>query len=350
MSTSDLQIRQVEKAEYPKWRAVLAAAPEGTNYQLPEYLAALSEVTGGSSRLLGIFRGKTELLGGIGLYLRRTRLGTAATSRLLLYYNGPFLEPAPSNFPYRRESYRRELLEALEAHLRTERLEYIRFKSREVENDYRPFIHRGWRAEPFYSYEIPLRDLESQWSRVDKNLRRLIRRGRDCGLTFTEHGDFDSFFDMHEEIHRRKNGPIYLSRTEFRYFIDTLISNDIGRLFQVSLPSGEPAASQLVLLGPHPVAHTLAAAAFEEHQHTGCNAFMRWSTCEWLSARGHTAVDLTDAHNPSVARFKGNLGSTLTMGLQVTLPAQASVRLVDSAFELAHRAASKLRRVLLGRK
>jgi len=348
MSTSDLQIRQVEKAEYPKWRAVLAAAPEGTNYQLPEYLAALSEVTGGSSRLLGIFRGKTELLGGIGLYLRPTRLGTAATSRLLLYYNGPFLEPAPSNFPYRRESYRRELLEALEAHLRQERLEYVRFKARETENDYRPFVHRGWTAEPFYSYEIPLRDLEAQWSLIDKNLRRLIRRGRECGLTFTEHGDFESFFDMHEEIHRRKDGPIYLPRNEFRHFTNTLVKNDIGRLFQVSLPSGEPIASQLVLLGPHPVAHTLAAAAFAEHQSTGCNALLRWNTCEWLSARGHTSVDLTDAHNPTVAKFKSSLGSTLVMGLQVTLSARLPVRLVDSAFKLAHRAAGKLRRTLPG--
>jgi hypothetical protein len=349
MTKTDIEVRRVEPSEYPEWRKVLASSNEGSAYQMPEYLEALADATGGKFKILGLYRNQTELLGGIGLYLKKTYLGTAATSRLLLYYNGPFLRPAPSALAYRRESYRNELLGVLEKHLRSEGLESILFKAREAECDYRSFISRGWSAKPFYSYLIPLHDIDNQLSLVDKNLRRLIRRGRELGLTFTENGDFNSFFDMHEETHRRKRSPMYLPRDNFRQFVDTLVTKEIGRLFQVSLPSGEPIASQLVLTGQHPVAHTLAASAFESHQSTGCNALLRWNTCKWLSAKGYEAIDLTDAHNPSVAKFKRSLGATLTMGLQVELPARAPARLFNNTVALSRRAINKVRRVVTRR-
>lgn len=343
MPSVDLDARDVSEKDYRQWRSVLASAPEGSPYQLPEYLDALASVTNGTSKLIGVFRGATELLAGIGLYVTRSNIGTNATSRLLLYYNGPFVKPPSSQLPYRQESYRRKILDLLEAHLRNEGFSRIRFKVRDAGGDYRPFLSKGWNAKPVYSYVIPLKNLDEQWLNIDKNLRRLIRRGQNAGLHFSESGDFDSFFDMHHEMHERKNRPLYLPKTEFRRFVDKLIASDIARLFQISLASGEPVASQLVLFGQHRVAHTLAASARKSAQNTGCNPLLRWNVCEWLSHKGYDALDLTDAHNQDVARFKGQLGARLSTGLQFDSP--EGIRLLTSASGIQARVLGKLRRM-----
>ena len=99
MPKAKIQVKRVEAPDYPAWRTVLASSPEGSPYQLPEFLEALAVATGGSVRLLGLYRDTTELVGGIGLYLQPNPLGLAATSRLMLYYNGPFLKPAAATSP-----------------------------------------------------------------------------------------------------------------------------------------------------------------------------------------------------------------------------------------------------------
>lgn len=343
-----LHVRDVLPAEYADWRRVLAASEEGSPYQLPEYLNALAEATNGQCRLLGAFR-HGELVGGMGLYLQHVTLGgTQATSRLLLYYNGPFVQPCLSQHPHKQEKHRRDIHRAIESQVHNAGYRRVRFKARPPHIDYRVFLDQGWHAKPVYSYVIDLQDMPQLWQNIDNNLRRLVRRCERENVIFSDEGSCDAFLDMHAETSCRKDAPQYLPREPFRRFIETLRKQGCLTLFQISSAKGVPVATQLVLHGDHTVAHTLSAGSTESDLQSGCNAILRWRVCQWLANRGYRALDLTDAHNITVARFKSQLGAKVQLGLQLELPPSWLAGVTESADEWSHRLWNKLRNLAMG--
>jgi hypothetical protein len=334
VSKSDALIRPIKTSEYDTWREVLASSQDGSPYQLPEYLEFLANATGSETRLIGIFEGDDPVLvGGVGLLCARSALTRYSSSGLLLYYNGPFITKHAGMSDSRDERRRLRLLDALGKFLMKEDLDFVRFKVRFAGADYRPLLSLGWKATPVYTYLMRTDNLVEQWNDIDRNLKRLIRRGESDGLLFNDAGNFDDFYDMHVETHDRKQSPIYMERAIFGEFIANLVGSGIARLFEVRTPDGAVAASQLVLFSKHPVAHSLAASSRAEYQRTGCNPFLRWKICEWLNVKGYQGMDLTDAHILSVARFKSEMGAKLTLAMEYQSPVVGAARIRHTAVE-----------------
>jgi len=343
------EIQDVAQSGYAEWREVVGLAPEGSPYQLPEYLAALAEVTQTNYRLIGVYRDR-ELIGGIGLYLKQTYWGVDASPRVLLYYNGPFVKPSKSACPHRQEAFRREVHTVLQSHLRELGYRRIRFKVRQPECDYRVFLQAGWRPRLVYSYVVDLHDLDAAWDNMDNNLRRLVRRCEKQGYTYTEEGSCDAFLDMHQHLEFQKQVPTYLPRPAFTRFIETLRACGIASLFQVNAPDGTPAASQLVIHGQHPIAHMLSAGAAPHALSSGCSALLRWRAFQTLVQRNCRGLDLTDAQVSSVAHFKSQLGGQVQLGIQLELPQSRLAATGEQSWYLGHRLASRIRHFIKGHK
>ena len=64
---------------------------------------------------------------------------------------------------------------------------------------------------------------------------------------------------------------IYLPRGGLPRYFERLRSQRLARLFHARLPEGESISTQLVLLGPHPVSHTVSAAADAAHLQARCH-------------------------------------------------------------------------------
>ncbi len=326
----------LEESGYPAWNELVGAAPAGSIYARPEYLDALCTAAGGSFRILAAHQGE-QLLGGIGLYERRDRLGRYAWPRLLLYYQGPVLRPSGSKYPSEQTASALKVLAALELGLRELRYDSVLLKARSPLLDVRPFLAQGWKATPGYTYVVPIADLAQARARIEQNLRRLIDRCEREGMVFSEDDDFDSFFALHAHTMDRIGWHVYLEAAEFRGFYQTLARQGLARLFFARLPDGQPAAAQLVLLG-HAVTHTVAAGADPAHLRSGATAFLRWKGFERLSQLGHTANDLTDATLNSVTHFKSQLGGVLEPWLMVRSRESVRFRLGRRATDLAGQA------------
>jgi lipid II:glycine glycyltransferase (peptidoglycan interpeptide bridge formation enzyme) len=175
----------------------------------------------------------------------------------------------------------------------------------------RPFLARSWTARPSYSYVVSIADLTAAWARVEQNLRRLVTRCGQQGLVVTDDDDFDSFFTLHAATMERKDAAVYLPRPAFATFVTRLLTLRLCRLFHVRTTEGRVVASQLVLLGAHPICHTVSAAADPAFNKLGVSAFLRWKAFEALSALGYRANDLTDASLNPVTHFKSQLGGDL---------------------------------------
>lgn len=349
--TARVVVHEVSEPDYPAWDRLVAASPDGSIYASAEYLDALSRSAGGRFRILGARRGE-ELVGGLPLYERVTSRGPYVAPRLLLYYLGPVLRRFDSKYPSQETSRNLEAIGALADAVAARRYAKVILKPRHTVPDLRPFLVRGWRSWPSYSYLVPLDTLAAQWQRVEQNLRRLIDRCASDGLSITEDDDFDDFLRLHRLTMEHHDAGIYLPEAGFRRWFELLRLAGLCRLFQARLRSGETVAAQIVLLGGHAVSHTVCAAADPAHRRLGASAFLRWRVFELLAAAGKSHNDLTDAALNPATHFKSQLGGDLVLNLVVETPGSLTWRLGDSmerAYRgLRNRAGAAVRRLRPG--
>lgn len=307
--------RFLVEAQYPEWNELVKGASSGSTYSRTDYLTALGHETGGSTRVLGVFRGE-ELIGGVAFLEHSGRFGRAASNRHLLHYNGIVVKSRVSKYPSDQGARELEVVDAVVTALKNEPFDYIALNNQSGVTDFRPCLSmRDWTIVPSYSYVVSLKDISFAWERVDKNLRRLIRRAEEAGMTITEDEDFESFFTLHAEVHDRKGAPIYLPKENFRRFYSTLAAAKLAKIFHARDLEGRSLASQLVLVG-HPLrSHTVCAGSAKEGLSIGSTPFLRWKAFEILAKLGFSENDLTDASLNSVSRFKSELGAELRMNI-----------------------------------
>ena len=331
----------LDETEYPAWNQLVARSAQGALYSTPEYLDALCEAAGGSFRILAVEKGD-ELLGGIAIYERTSRLGTYISPRLLLYYNGIVLRPYETRYPSQRTSRQNEILEALVDGLAALGYGHVTLRSRSSLTDVRVFLARGWTARLQYSYVVSLADIDRLWGRMEQNLRRLVERSTREGLSFTEDDDFDSFFRLHSQIHERKGASLYLPRVAFERFFVRLRSRGLARLYHARLPQGRSVSTQLVLLGPEAVSDTVCAGSDGQYLNLGATAFLRWNVFKRLSEQGFTSNDLTDAALNPVTHFKAQLGGDLQLCLLLESPESARFRWARRGRQVSRRLRKKV--------
>jgi len=318
---TSLETQIVSPDRYSAWNDLVEQSPEGSIYSQPDYLAALCDAAGGTFRVAAIARGGA-LVGGAALYETQSILhGRIAAPRRLLYYHGPVLERYSGTYPSQGTARQVEVLSQLADFLRDLDYDSIALKSPSSLRDVRPFLERGWRAAPTYTYVVPLSDLRSQWEKVEGNLRRLITRcqQRD-GVTFSDDADFDSFYRLHAMTMERRSADTYLPQEPFRRYFARLHGAGLARLFHARHPDGSVIASQLVLLGRNRTCHTVCAGMDPAFGRLGASAFLRWKSFEALAELGYQANDLTDAALNSVTHFKSQFGGALECPLVVNSP------------------------------
>ncbi|EGV18134.1 GNAT family N-acetyltransferase [Thiocapsa marina] len=343
MST-ELSIRTIAQSDYPTWNQFVADSPSGSVYALSTYLDVLCSATNSKFSIVGLFKG-SELVGGMPLYLSRFGPGWIAANRLLLYYHSPVIREYSTKVPYERTSRQLAIMQTLESHLRAFDCLHLLLHVRHPIEDARAFLSKGWDVRPNYSYVVDIADLQSAWGRVHQNLRRLIDRATTSGLTVTDDDDFDSFYRLHIDTHRRKGAPLYLKEPAFRRYVQALKAQDLCRLYHARLPTGESVATQLVLTGGHPVSHTVCAGADSAHLTLGSSPFLRWKAFESLSALGYSGNDLTDAALNDVTRFKAQLGGELVQNWVATRPGNRLFKLYRVTRQTTRRTKSALRRL-----
>lgn len=326
-------------------------SPQGSIYSLPEYLDILCSVAGGQFKLLSCCKGE-EIIGGIALYETDQRFGKLVSNRLLLYYNGIVMKAHNSSYPSQRTSKDIEITSALEAELSSSDYSRIVLHNRSSLNDVRPFLSKGWEVTPSYTYVVPVSDYDSMWAKVEQNQKRLVKRCESRGVVLTEDDDFDSFYRMHIETHKRKGAPLYLPHDAFKLYFEKLSKLGMCKLFHARMDDGSSIAAQLVLMCGHPVTHTVCAVADGEHLKLGSTPFLRVKVFERLAELGCEANDLTDADLNPVTRFKSQLGGDLEMTIVLRKTNSTGLRVQESlnrSYSRARSLAGKIIKPLIGR-
>ncbi len=336
-------VRILRPDEDAAWTELLAASPQNNIYSSPDYLDALCAATGATRRVLGVFRGD-GLQGGVALFERHSRAGRFVEPRLLLYYNGLVRRANATKYPSEATARDLEVDRAIVGALAAERYGRVQLKNVPSVTDVRTFLESGWTAKATYTYVVPLEDLAAQWSRVEQNLRRLIKRCGETGMTVAAEDDFDGFFELHRLTADRKGALLYLPADAFARFYAGLRQRDLARIFTARDASGRLAAAQLVLTGPHPGTHTVTAGTHPEFLKSGVTALLRWRVFELLAASGYRSNDLTDAALNPVTHFKAQLGGRLEVCFVLTSPSSLAFRIQDLRARVGQIARARLGR------
>lgn len=338
-SSARVTTRDLAPSEYDEWSTLVGTSEHGSVYALPTYLEALCQATGARFRVVGAFL-DGRLVGGVPLYERRARSGLFVANRLLLYYNGIVLKLPQKKFPSDATAQELTVLEALAEDLGRRPYVHVQLHNRSTVQDIRPFLARGWQPRLSYTYTIGLSDTAQQWERVDPNLKRLIGRCEREGVEYREDDDFDALFRLHLRTHQRKGAPLYLSESVFANFYAELKAAGLARLGHAVF-DGKVIASQLMLTGPHAVAHTVCAGADDDYLRMGASAFLRWHGCLALARAGYVANDLTDAALNPVTRFKSQLGGELTATWSISRRESLAYRIESALQRWRHNVAQR---------
>lgn len=265
--------------------------------------------------------------GGIALYERDSRFGKYVSPRLLLSYNGPVLRRYATKYPSQQTSRHYKIMTSLANALALRGYSRVTLNCWSSITDLRPFLAIGWSASPLYTYVVPIAHLEQLWERMEQNLRRLIRRCENDGMTVREDDDFETFYRLHSNTMSRKGLLPYMQEQSFRRFFNAIRKENLCRLFQAQIPNGNLVATQLVLLGQNNISHTVTAASDPEFQQTGVNAFLRWKSFNALSKMGFSKNDLTGAGFGRVTHFKSQLGGDLHLYMVLDSPSTLRIRI-----------------------
>jgi GNAT acetyltransferase-like protein len=339
-----VRVEVLPETDFGAWARLVAGSPDGSLYSLPEYLDILCSTAGGRFTVLGAYQGD-ELAGGVALYERSSRYGPYVAPRRLLHYNGLVLRRYGTRYPSEQTARHLKVMSAVAAAISERGYAWTTLNCQSSLLDVRPFVAAGWSAAPQYTYVMDTRDLVGLWSRIERNLRRLIRRCEREGVTARGDEDFDAFHRLHVATMNRIEAECYLPQSAFRRYFEALRSARLCRLFHCRLPGGRVLASQLVLLGPGPITHTVAAAADPEFLEMGASALLRWKVCVALGEAGFGGNDLTDASLNPVTHFKSQLGGELRLVLSLEAPRTRAYRLGHGVATASRRAMSAVGRV-----
>lgn len=343
--SGSLAASRVVADRYEAWDAAVADAIGGSAYSTSGYLDALCSVTGGTFELVGIFDDE-RLVGGIGLYVRKRNKRSYVRGRYLLYYNGPFVCRMAGASQQATEARIYAVNSAIEQWLRESSYDPVEIKPRSSILDCRPFLEQNWRAIPTYSYEVRLDRSDELFNSMDRNARRQVRQGEKARLRVELSEDVEQFHDWHSRTCARKGFPAYLERAAMKDYFTKLNAKALAELYVVSDPESGPSSGLLVLTGGHNTAHAVCAASRDDKLPPGANAFLRWKTFEALAGKGFSKIDLTDAHEMDVARFKRQLGAVLVVTQQLSLPQTAADQLQSAMGRAVSAGKSRLKRIL----
>jgi hypothetical protein len=314
-----VSVEVLGESDFGAWARLVAESPDGSIYSLPEYLDVLSRCAGGRFRVLGARVGD-ELAGGVAVYECESLYGPYVSPRRLLHYNGLVLRRYSTKYPSEQTARHLRTMSAIAETLAGRGYAAVTLNCPSSVTDVRPFVAAGWSVKPEYTYVVATTDPAALWSRIEQNLRRLIKRCERDGLAVSDDDDFDAFYRLHAMTMKRVEAQSYLPPPAFRRYFDALRSAGLCRLFHARLPDGRVIASQLVLLGHRAISHTVAAAADPDFLQMGASAFLRWKAFGALAEAGIAGNDLTDATLGPVTHFKSQLGGDLRLFLALEGP------------------------------
>ncbi len=287
-------------------RRRFGASPRYTPYSDPAYAACLREALGVGWRLFTARAASHEAFALV--YERRALTGRRAVVPPLTAYTPIVADPPPR--PHEIAA-RAAATEALAAQLE-DRYRYAALHLHPADADVRALTWRGWKAQPLYTYLLPLGadDAQARWSAATRRTytREAVRFavGEEpeaaaaiaglCAESYARHG-------------RRPPAPV----DRLARLVGGLQACGMARLFAARPASGGPPEAGLAVLRHGATAYYWVAGSRPGPAMT----VLLGGVLPLLAREGVRTFDFVGANTPSIAEFKRRFGAELQVYYRV---------------------------------
>lgn len=319
------------------WRRIVETATGTSPFHEPRLVQAAASLTGCQLVALGAWR-ESLMVGGIAAVVSP---GGAVLPRSLAAYNGPLIAPIAGASPQTRHRHEAAIAGALLDEL-TRRHPRCSLRMRPNTFDIRKLMDHGWTASQSFTYHLDIRDLDTTWSRIATNRRRLVRRAEQRAFEVREvHDVTPDLVDLVARLHDEQQGSyganVDLDAAGWRLALPALVALSSGRLF-VTVDAGGGLAAFVLVSGSAPSAAVLASGAARSTLDDGAAALLRWEVIRRLSADGVEVLDLNGARSGPHGRFKASFGGELAERWELRSPEP-----VPSWWSIPRRAVGRVR-------
>ena len=173
-------------------------------------------------------------------------------------------------------------------------------------NDPRPFAWNGYTVEPRFTWYT---DLEDYQTRVDKAIRKNVRKAERLGYHCETTTDWDAVMACLEAPENRKGFSYKLNAGMLARLNE--LASDQSVAFLCLDQEGNPVAGRVALYAPEGIAMGWSAGVKSHVLKDGANDLMQKYTLDWFADLGCTQFNFVGANIPSVAEMKEAWGGTL---------------------------------------
>lgn len=326
----------------PDWAELTRVGEGRTAFHSPELVALSAKAF--DHQVIGwkaVQRG--ELVG--GLVVAESGKGRVDPSAFTVC-NGPIVRPPSCGRQSSRDRHSSRVISSLLQQVGNEGGALLRLHP--ATGDIRQALASGWIARPSFTYEMDLRHMDTAWSSMDGDRRRLVRRAETMGywvesIAPSDHDRrelIDRLVELNVAQKSKYDNVHHPDLRVWKLMVEGLLRSGTGRLFVARAMDGSLVAFQFATVWNDRAANLLTGSS-PLHADHGVNSLLRWQAASMMNAEGVQCIDLNGARDGAAGRFKASLGATLTTRWEMYRPDRR-----PSA--LARRALSRARQELAG--
>lgn len=322
----DYLVREVPESELQLWDELLKRAGQSSIFSSTRWLKQIAETFSFALRLLTVEE-NGRVVAGIPLFAGR-RLGVDVIRRppLGAYNEITFFHEGEPKLQ-KRSADEHSILASLLGHLE-KKYGRVRFSLSPDMFDVRPFLWRGWTAEPRYTYHLSLSSTDLLWENLSSSLRRKLRANE---WRFERQQSASSIVKFMDQAYQRTQLRLPAHPSMIERLCERLMGDGSAQVFTASAEDGTTLAARAILMGRpgSAIAYDWLAGAPYDRDVGSANHALLYHIIEGLAHEGITQFDFLGANTPSIAAFKRQFGGELRVYFDVAWFGRTWIRAVE---------------------
>jgi lipid II:glycine glycyltransferase (peptidoglycan interpeptide bridge formation enzyme) len=297
-----LELHEVDNTIIQKWDEVVYSMPGGTIFHTLKWIKIIEKNQALHAKYIGIYL-DDRLIGIFPLFIKKFWFIKVAASPFVVEdtpYMGPVIDP--SNMT--------DLLPALDAYLKKNKIHYLRTISNgfyDVKNAHSSYI--------FIKKNTHILDLkrtkEELWKNLEGRCRTAIRKAQksDVVANIMKTRDYiEKYYLIIEEVYHRQNKPCPNSR---KFYYDMWDSFGQSNAIFLSAKYSEEIIAGAIIILDRKRAYYLNGASKHEFRSLSASNLLLWEAINIVKERGAEQFDFVGSDILRLAKFKKSFGGQL---------------------------------------
>ena len=311
MTQTSPQLIVVDSSSKSLWERLQHRAGEHLIFHDWDFMEIVKEVFSYRPQITVVVKGSEPVCGAV--FWAKSRMGLRlAIAPFFIFYN-PFLLAINPGEPSYRRHFRYQQLSGIITRWAQQKFHVIVNPTLPgyCNDDVRPFLWSGWKADPAYSAWVEVDALDSLPGKMDATFRRVLNQLKNShNFHFSQSSELQSFYDLLKKRYAQDGLKPPLDFSQFRDFAQLLMEKNLGYFLAIHTKSGELLAGSF-LFGKGKFIHGLFTARAEGKEGNQASLLLFWETCRWANQQGFRIFDLGGAMHANIAFFKLRIGAHL---------------------------------------